>query len=205
MLEKEKSIDAVTVAVPDHHHAPAAMRAMAAGKHVYVEKPLTRTVWEARQMTLAARKYGVATQMGNQGHSGDGIRRLCEMIWSGGNRDRRRSPLLDRSRQGMVDAGNDPSSRFGPSAFQFKLGQLAWPRAGAALPPPVASRTMRTEMNKSVYHPQSWRGWWDFGCGGAWRHGLPHHGLSPNGRCTSARQTPLRWFPHPNWCRRCRQ
>src|SRR5580658_741107 len=82
MLEKEKSIDAVTVATPDHHHAPAAMRAMAAGKHVYVEKPLTHTVWEARQMTLAARKYGVATQMGNQGHSDAGIRELCEMIWS---------------------------------------------------------------------------------------------------------------------------
>jgi len=82
MLEKEKSIDAVTIAVPDHHHAPAAMRAMHEGKHVYVEKPLTHTVWEARQMTLAARKYGVATQMGNQGHSGDGIRELCEMVWA---------------------------------------------------------------------------------------------------------------------------
>ena len=56
MLEKEKNIDAVTVATPDHHHAPAAMHAMHARKHVYVEKPLTHTVWEARQMTLAARK-----------------------------------------------------------------------------------------------------------------------------------------------------
>jgi len=82
MLEKERTIDAVTVATPDHHHAPAAIRAMRAGKHVYVEKPLTHTVWEARQLTLAARKHGVATQMGNQGHADNGIRELCEMIWA---------------------------------------------------------------------------------------------------------------------------
>src|SRR5262249_19801218 len=83
MLEKQKDIDAVVVSTPDHHHAPAAMRAMHLGKHVYCQKPLTHTIWEARQLTEAARKYKVATQMGNQGHSADGNRRLCEMIWSG--------------------------------------------------------------------------------------------------------------------------
>ena len=57
--------------------------AMALGKHVFVQKPLTHTVWEARQLALAARKYKVATQMGNQGHSEDGVRRACEIIWSG--------------------------------------------------------------------------------------------------------------------------
>ena len=83
MLDKEKTLDAVSIAIPDHQHAPAAMLAMAAGRHVYCEKPLTHSVWEARQLTLAARKYGVITQMGNQGHSGEGNRQLCEMIAAG--------------------------------------------------------------------------------------------------------------------------
>ena len=67
MLDKEKTLDAVSVTIPDHQHGPAAMMAMALGKHIYCEKPLTHSVWEARQLTLAARKYGVVTQMGNQG------------------------------------------------------------------------------------------------------------------------------------------
>jgi hypothetical protein len=83
MIEKEKELDAVTVSIPDHQHAPATMLAMQAGRHVYCQKPLTHTVSEARAITEAARKYKVATQMGNQGHSSEGIRRLCEMIWSG--------------------------------------------------------------------------------------------------------------------------
>src|SRR5204863_787648 len=73
MLEKQKDIDAVIVATPDHMHALVAMQAMAAGKHVYVQKPMTRTIAEARALTEAARKYKVVTQMGNQGHSEDGL------------------------------------------------------------------------------------------------------------------------------------
>ena len=84
MLDKEgKNIDAVTVSIPDHMHATAAMAAMERGKHVYVQKPLTRTIWEARQLELAARHFGVASQMGNQGYSGEGARQCCEIIWSG--------------------------------------------------------------------------------------------------------------------------
>src|SRR5499427_8999816 len=83
MLEKQKDIDAVTVGTPDHMHLYCALHAMQAGKHVYVEKPLTRTVWEARMLTQAAEKYKVATQMGNQGYSTDAIRVACEIVWSG--------------------------------------------------------------------------------------------------------------------------
>src|SRR4051795_4228380 len=84
MLDKEgKNIDAVIVAIPDHMHATAAMWAMERGKHVYVQKPLVRTVWEARQLREAAAKYKVATQMGNQGYSNEGTRQCAEMIWSG--------------------------------------------------------------------------------------------------------------------------
>ncbi len=83
MLEKEKSIDAVLCATPDHAHAVVSITAMKLGKHVYCEKPLTHNVWEARQVAKVAKETGVATQMGNQGHSGEGIRQTCEWIWDG--------------------------------------------------------------------------------------------------------------------------
>src|SRR5688572_9326536 len=85
MLDKEaKNIDAVVIATPDHMHATAALACMQLGKHVYVEKPLTRTPWEARLLTHAAEKYNkVATQMGNQGYSHDATRVACEILWSG--------------------------------------------------------------------------------------------------------------------------
>jgi len=75
--------DAVMVATADHTHAIIAATAIAAGKHVYCEKPLTLTVYESRLLTKLAAKYGVATQMGNQGSSGEGVRKTCEWIWNG--------------------------------------------------------------------------------------------------------------------------
>src|SRR5512137_1280503 len=83
MLEKQKDIDAVTVGTPDHFHAVAALAAIQLGKHVFVEKPLTHTVQEARVLAKAAREAKVATQMGNQGHAMESIRLLCEWIWDG--------------------------------------------------------------------------------------------------------------------------
>ena len=76
-------IDAVVVATPDHTHAIAAMTAMSLGKHVYVQKPLTHTVYESRMLRLKANEYKVATQMGNQGNSGEGVRTMCEWLWDG--------------------------------------------------------------------------------------------------------------------------
>ncbi len=83
MLEKEKAIDAVLIATPDHLHAYAAILAMKAGKHVYCEKPLTHNVWEARAVARVAAETGVATQMGNQGRSAEGHRLTAEWIWDG--------------------------------------------------------------------------------------------------------------------------
>jgi predicted dehydrogenase len=84
MLDKEhKKFDAVVIGTPDHMHAHAALACMQMGKSVYVEKPLTRTPWEARLLTHAAEKYKVATQMGNQGYSHDATRVACEIFWSG--------------------------------------------------------------------------------------------------------------------------
>ncbi len=81
--EMSDSIDAVVVGTPDHTHAIISINAMKLGKHVYCEKPLTHSVWESRQMTEIARQYKVATQMGNQGNSGEGIRQVCEWVWDG--------------------------------------------------------------------------------------------------------------------------
>lgn len=83
MLEKEKAIDAILCATPDHLHAYVSTVAMRNGKHVYCEKPLTHNLWEARHVARLAKETGLATQMGNQGHSSDGIRETCEWIWSG--------------------------------------------------------------------------------------------------------------------------
>ncbi len=83
MLDKHPEIDAVTVSTPDHFHAYAADYAMRMGKHVYCQKPLTWSIGEARHLTLTARETGAITQMGNQGHSGDGVRDMCEIIWDG--------------------------------------------------------------------------------------------------------------------------
>ena len=123
MLDKEKSIDAVTVVIPDHMHAHVALAAMQRGKHVYVEKPLTRTPWEARLLTEAAAKYKVATQMGNQGYSHDATRVAAEIIWSGEIGDVTEVHSF-RGRaswpQGMPDAAGA-----GESARHARLGSVA--------------------------------------------------------------------------------
>src|SRR2546423_9224808 len=83
MLEQEKAVAAILCATPDHLHAYVSITCMKQGKHVYCEKPLTHNVWEARQVAKVAKETGVATQLGNQGHSGEGIRQTCEWIWDG--------------------------------------------------------------------------------------------------------------------------
>ena len=82
-LLDRKGIDAVLIATPDHHHAPATLRALSAGKHVYCEKPLAHTVHEARLMAEMAAKTKLATQMGTQIHAGSNYRRVVEVIRSG--------------------------------------------------------------------------------------------------------------------------
>ena len=76
-------IDAVTVSTPDHHHFHASLQAMRAGKHVYCQKPLTHSIWEARMLTKVAREMGVKTQMGNQAHANSHMRRVVELVQAG--------------------------------------------------------------------------------------------------------------------------
>lgn len=157
MLDKEaKNIDAVTVATPDHIHAVASMAAIKRGKHVYCEKPLTHSVYEARMMAQAAREHKVATQMGNQGQASEETRLMCEYIWDGAIGPVREVHVwTDRPLRGLHD--------------------VYWPQ-GVDRPqetPPVPE-TLDWDLwlgpaPERPYHPAylpfKWRGWWDFGTG----------------------------------------
>ena len=153
MLEKHGSrIDAVTVSTPDHHHAPAAMRAMELGINVYVQKPLSHTVWEARQMRLLAKEKGVCTQMGNQGTADNGLREGAEFVQKGG--------------LGKV------------KDVHVWTNRPVWPQAPGITErfkdkPPVPAHidwdSFIGPAPMRPYHPGytpfKWRGWWDYGTG----------------------------------------
>ena len=149
MLDREPDIDAVIIATPDHTHAVIAMDAMRRGKHVYCEKPLTRTVAEARALADTARERGVATQMGNQGHAGDGTRRIREWIEAG---------VIGEVRE-----------------VQYWTNRPIWPQA---VDRPTEAHHMPPGLDWDLflgpaphrpyhpaYHPFAWRGWWDYGTG----------------------------------------
>ena len=158
--EQGKTIDAVIVTIPDFMHAKAALSCMERGKHVYVQKPLTRTVWEARQLMDAANKYKVATQMGNQGYSNEGTRQAAEMIWAGeiGNVTEVHA-WTDRPiwPQGVTEIPP-------PDAVPETLDWDLW--LGVAEKRPYASGG-KDYPNKygNFYQPFNWRGFYDFGCG----------------------------------------
>ncbi len=141
---------------------------MARKKHVYVQKPLTHSVSEARLLTEAARKHGVATQMGNQGHSGESTRLLCEWVWDGAI--------------GHVREAHAWTNRpVWPQGIEMDRPTDAAPRrpsstgtCGSA--PPHPARIHPT------YHPAKWRAWWDFGTGSLGRHGAATSSTRSSGR-----------------------
>jgi predicted dehydrogenase len=151
MLEKQKDIEAVIIATPEHTHAVITMAAMGAGKHVYVQKPMAYSVHEARTMTEAARARKVVTQMGNQGHSGEGIRLVCEWIEAG---------VIGVVRE--VDVWTN---------------RPVWPQGievGRPKETPPVPATLDWDLwlgpapyrpYHPAYHPWTWRNWWDFGTG----------------------------------------
>jgi predicted dehydrogenase len=149
MLEKEKGIDAVTVSTPDHTHAVIAMTAIKMGKHVFVQKPLTHTIAEARALARAAKEANVVTQMGNQGHASEGARLINEWIADGAIGDVTEVHIwTDRPiwPQGVDRPDAIPSV---PPTLDWNLwlGPAPW------------------RPYHPAYHPFSWRGWWDFGTG----------------------------------------
>ena len=189
MLDQQKDIDAVSIATPDHLHAVIAAAAMHAGKHVYVQKPLTYSVWEARLLERLARETGVVTQMGNQGHSMEGTRRINELIAAN---------VIGPVRE--VHVWTDRPQRYWAQGIPRPTPPAATPATPAPAPasnglPPAPPRwNMRTVDNAvlramaenpqtpppglhwdlvvgpapdtpyhPVYHPFSWRGWPEFG------------------------------------------
>ena len=148
--ELGKGIDAVDIATPDHLHAVVAMAAMERGKHVYCQKPLTQTVYEARQLRQAARENKIVTQMGNQGSAEDGLRRGVEAIQAGIIGHVREVHIWTNRPiwpQGIDrPPGEDPI----PAGFDWNL----W----------IGPAPMRP-FKKGVYHTFNWRGWMDFGTG----------------------------------------
>ena len=150
LLDKEsKNIDAVSVSTPDHTHAVAAIAAMQLGKHVYVQKPLTHDVYEARALTDAAKRYKVVTQMGNQGSSGDGVRQLME--W--------------------YDAGTigDVHTVYCWTDRPVWPQGIPWPSNSTPVPEGLSwdlwlgTAPYKDYIEKLV--PFNWRGWWDYGTG----------------------------------------
>jgi predicted dehydrogenase len=150
MLDKEKNtIDACSISTPDHTHAVATIAAMQLGKHVYTQKPLTHNIYEARQLTEAAKRYKVITQMGNQGGSGDGVRKAQEMFQAGLIGD-------------VVEA-------------HAWTNRPVWPQG---IPTPTGKFDVPAELDwdlwlgpasfidyNPAYLPFNWRGWWAFGTG----------------------------------------
>ncbi len=165
---EEKNIDAVTISTPDHLHAIIASAAIKARKHVYCQKPLTQTVYEARYLRKLAADYGVVTQMGNQGSSEDGLRRAVELVQGGIIGPVRQIHVWTNRPiwpQGVVrPEGQDPV----PANFKWDL----W--LGPSPQRPYKSQWPQTEESGgrssrrgrgAVYHPFAWRGWYEFGTG----------------------------------------
>jgi len=184
MLDKQKDIDAVVIATPDHTHAVIAIAAMKAGKHVYVQKPLAYSVHECRQVARVAKETGVVTQHGNQGHSHDGTRRLVEWVQSGIIGEVREVHIYTNRPVNYWAQGIPRPPAAAPTTA---------PRAADAPPRQWNMGTVNTAISKEmfgvaqdpppglnwelflgpapdipyhpVYHPFSWRGWVDFGGG----------------------------------------
>jgi predicted dehydrogenase len=183
MLEKEKGIDAVTVSTPDHTHAVASLMAMSLGKHVYCQKPLTHSIYEARVMEQAAKYYQVQTQMGNQAHAGEPIRRAVELVRAGiigpvrevhawTNRPiwpqgqgalKERERLAGQARQ--VSAGTNRSIRPQGQDALKERERLAGQTAPKELDWDLWVGPAPMRDYNACYVPFKWRGWWDFGTG----------------------------------------
>jgi predicted dehydrogenase len=160
-----KQIDAVTVSTPDHTHAAATLLAMRAGKHAYVQKPLTRTVYEAHLLMKVAREKGVCTQMGNQGTANPGLRRGVELIQAGTIGPVKEVHVWTNRPvwpQAPLVTKRPPAAPVPKHVHWDEWLGPARARPYAEYPEPIAVGRRKVT---APYHPFAWRGWWDFGTG----------------------------------------
>jgi len=147
--EMGKSIDAIMVATSDHNHAGPTAHAITMGKHAYTQKPLTHSVYESRLLTTLAAKYKVATQMGNQGSSAEGVRLACEWIWNG-----------EIGEVNKIEAYTNrpiwPQGLVAPTEAMTVPETLKWD---------LFIGPAKFRPYNGAFHPWVWRGWWDFGTG----------------------------------------
>lgn len=153
MLDREPDIDAVIVSTPDHNHAAVAIRAMEMGKHVYVQKPLTRTIYESRRMAQVARETGVKTQMGNQGHAREGTYKIVEYIRQGAIGDVRKVDCWTNRPRGYWPQGEHVRHPEDTPAVPDTMNWDLWIGPSPYRP------------YHPAYAPFRWRGWWDYGSG----------------------------------------
>jgi predicted dehydrogenase len=151
LLDRREDIDAVMIATPDHRHAPITIAALRAGKHVYVEKLMAHSVEEARVMTRVARETGLVTQMGNNGHAGEGLRLRREWLQAGAIGPVREIHCWPGrpGRWWTQDHDRPAETPPVPAALDWDL----W----------IGAAPMRP--GSKLYHPHDWRGWFDFGTG----------------------------------------
>ena len=147
--ELGKEIDAVLVATADHTHAIIAADAITLGKHAYVQKPLTHSVYESRLLTRLAAKHKVATQMGNQGSSGEGVDLVCEWIWNGEIGEVRKV-------EAFTDRPIWPQGLNAPEKADKIPSTLNWD---------LFTGPAELRPYNNIYHPWNWRGWWAYGTG----------------------------------------
>ncbi|WP_029906790.1 Gfo/Idh/MocA family protein [Prevotella sp. 10(H)] len=147
--EMGKDIDAVIVATADHTHAIVSADAMTMGKHVYCQKPLTHTVYESRLLTRLAKKHQVATQMGNQGSSGEGVNLICEWIWNGEIGEIKKV-------EAFTDRPIWPQGLNAPEKVDKIPKTLDWD---------LFTGPAKMRPYNALYTPWNWRGWWDYGTG----------------------------------------
>ena len=156
-----KEFDAVVVSAPDFHHAPAAALAVKAGKHVYVQKPLTHTVFEARYLKELAAKHKVCTQMGNQGSALSGLRRAVELVRAGTLGPVTEAHVWTNRPFKYWKQAPDVVARPSEAPVPAHVHWDEW--LGPAAARPYAVRT--AENGRPAYHPHDWRGYWEFGTG----------------------------------------
>jgi predicted dehydrogenase len=191
LLDRRHDIDAVMIATPDHMHAPITLAALRAGKHVYVEKPMAHSIEEARVMTRVARETGLVTQMGNNGHAGEGLRQTSEWLQAGAI--------------GPVREIHCWSDRPG----KWWVQDLDRPAETPPVPPEldwdlwIGAAPMRPYHGR--YHPHDWRGWFDFGTGALGDMAI--HNMDPAfyaldlgaPAAVEAQTSPLKPESYPSW------